>query len=243
MIPKKIHYCWFGGGPIPEKDQKCIESWKKCCPDYEIIQWNESNYDVTKNRYMHQAYQAKKWGFVPDYARLDIIYENGGVYLDTDVELLKNLDPILDQAGFAGFERPDQVNMGVGFGAEKGSDLIKKMRDQYDNMEFINQDGTMNLLPSPSYSTEIFKQKGFSMDGTLQSRDGFCIYPKEYFCPRDYHSGETHITENTYSIHWFNASWQTPHQKRMRKVRRMLGDKLYFKLVDGKNLLLGKKKK
>lgn len=242
MIPKKIHYCWFGGGPIPEKDKKCIESWKKFCPDYEIIEWNESNYDVTKNSYMYEAYKAKKWGFVPDFARLDIIYQNGGIYLDTDVELIKNIDFLLEHKGFAGFEHPHQVALGLGFGAEKGNCLIKKMMDQYEIINFINKDGTLNLLPSPSYSTDILKQEGFLMNGTLQSQNGFYIYPKEYFCPRDYHSGISCITSNTCSIHWFNASWQTPHKKRMLKIRRIIGDKLYFKLVDIKNTLLRKGK-
>ena len=106
MIPKIIHYCWFGGAELPEKDRKCIESWKKFCPDYQIIEWNENNYDVTKNTYMYQAYQAKKWGFVPDYARLDIIYQHGGIYLDTDVELVKNLDSLLENDAFMGFVSP-----------------------------------------------------------------------------------------------------------------------------------------
>ena len=242
MIPKTIHYCWFGGNPIPEKDQKCIDSWKRFCPDYEIVEWNESNYDVRKNKYMSQAYDAKKWGFVPDYARLDIIYEHGGIYLDTDVELVKNLDFILEQKGFAGFERPDQVALGLGFGAEAGSPIIKAMMEQYETLSFLNNDGSYNLLPSPSYSTEVFAARGFQMDGSKQTIDDFTIFPKEYFCPRDYHTGKMVQTENTCSIHWFNASWQTPHQKRMLKVRRLLGDKIYFKLVDMKNVALGKKR-
>ena len=127
MIPKIIHYCWFGNGPIPEKDKKCINSWKKYCSDYKIIQWNEKNYDITKNKYMNQAYQQKKWGFVPDYARLDIIYTYGGIYLDTDVEIIKSFDSLLSNRGFAGFERPDYVNLGLGFGAEAENIIIKKM--------------------------------------------------------------------------------------------------------------------
>ena len=243
MIPKIIHYCWFGNGEIPEKDKKCIESWKKFCPDYEIKLWNESNYDIKKNKYMYQAYQSKKWGFVPDYARLDIIYNHGGIYLDTDVEIIKNIDFLLDNKGFAGYEHPDIVALGLGFGAEKGNSIIKKMMDVYDDVEFINEDGSFNLLPSPSYSTKTFVDEGFKLDGNLTIKDGFCVYPMEYFCPRDYRSGKCNITDKTCSIHWFNASWQTPHQKRMLKVRRLIGDTLYFKLVDLKNMIFGKGKR
>ena len=127
MIPKKIHYCWIGGNPLPELAIKCIESWKKYCPDYEIIEWNEKNYDFRKNQFMREAYDEKKWGFVPDYARLDIIYEHGGIYLDTDVEIIKPLDSLLKEQGFAGMEQPGIVALGLGFGAEPKLPLIKEL--------------------------------------------------------------------------------------------------------------------
>ena len=134
IIPKKIPYIWFGGNPLPKQYQDWIKTWKKFCPDYEIIEWNESNYDVTKNKYMSQAYQAKKWGFVPDYARLDVIYKYGGIYLDTDVELIANLDDLLHQEAFACFESNENVAFGLGVGAAKGNHLIKELRDWYDNI-------------------------------------------------------------------------------------------------------------
>lgn len=239
MIPKKIHYCWFGSGDIPAKDKKCIESWIKFCPDYEIIQWNETNYDITKNEYMRQAYETKKWGFVPDFARLDIVYEYGGIYLDTDVELLRCLDYLLDNAGFAGFERSDHIALGLGFGAERKNPIIKKMLDQYSELKFVKSDRSLNLTPSPTYSTEILQREGFVMNGTLQSIENFTIYPNEYFCPRDYYTGKTRITQNSYSIHWFNSSWQTPHRRRMMKVRHIIGNRNYNKLVKLKNRLGG----
>ena len=127
MIPKKIHYCWFGNNPLPEKDRKCIESWKKYCPNYEIIRHDENNYDISKNKYMKQAYESKKWGFVPDYARLDIIYNEGGIYLDTDVELTKNLDELLKYDAYMGFEDDIHVSPGLGFGAIKHHEGIKKL--------------------------------------------------------------------------------------------------------------------
>ncbi len=235
MIPKIIHYCWFGNGPIPEKDKKCINSWKKYCSDYKIIQWNEKNYDITKNKYMNQAYQEKKWGFVPDYARLDIIYTYGGIYLDTDVEIIKSFDSLLSNRGFAGFERPDYVNLGLGFGAEAENIIIKKMLEKYKELDFLNADGSLNLIPSPQYSTEVLIDEGYKMNNVYQKTDAFTLYPKEYFCPRDYYSGQVTKTENTYSIHWFNASWQTPHQRRMLQVRRLIGSKNYNKLIKLKN--------
>ena len=145
MIPKKIHYCWFGGNPLPELAQKCIASWKKYCPDYEIIEWNETNYDITKNNYMNQAYENKRWGFVPDYARLDIIYTHGGIYLDTDVELIKPIDELLTLKAFAGVEQNSEyVALGLGFGAEKEHPTIKALRDYYDTLSFV-ENGELGL--------------------------------------------------------------------------------------------------
>lgn len=240
MIPKKIHYCWFGGNPIPEKDQRCIDSWKKFCPDYEIIQWNESNYDITKNTYMYQAYQLKKWGFVPDYARFDIIYEQGGFYLDTDVELVKALDVLRENKAYMGFEGNEWISPGLGFGAEAGNEVVKGLRDMYADLSFYHENGEVNLTPSPHYITGYLEKEGMKRNNQMQMVGSMCIYPTDYFCPKDYYSGKMKVTKNTFSIHWFNASWQTPHKKRMLKLRRVLGDKLYFKLVDIKNVLVGK---
>ena len=157
-IPKKIHYCWIGGKPIPEHNRKIMESWKKFCPDYEIIEWNESNYDFTKNRYMKEAFENKKWGFAPDYARLDIIYKYGGIYLDTDVELVKPLDDLLNLKGFIGFCQGEHCNLGEGFGAIPHHPLIKEILDYYDNLSFILDNGDFNQTPSPVYQTNVLFQ-------------------------------------------------------------------------------------
>ena len=220
-IPKIIHYCWFGGNPIPEKDQACIESWKKFCPDYTIMEWNESNYDISKNRYMKEAYDAKKWGFVPDYARLDIVYTNGGIYLDTDVEIIRNLDSLLADDAFMGFEDGKFVALGLGFGATKGNEHIKKMRNVYGGVSFINPDGSFNTLPSPHYTTDYLSDKGLKQNNTFQKIEGIAIYPKEYFCPRDYYTGAMSLTENSYTIHHYNASWLSDQEKKSytRKLR------------------------
>lgn len=240
MIPKKIHYCWFGGNPLPEKDQKCINSWRKFCPDYEIIQWDESNYDVTKNAYMKEAYDAKKWGFVPDYARLDIIFNEGGIYLDTDVELVKNLDALLENKAFMGFEDGEHVSPGLCTAAVQHHPTIGKLMEIYSGRRFKLEDGTLDLTPSPIMNTDMLVQMGLQKNNQKQVVAGVTIFPKDYFCPKDYKTGKLTVTDNTYGIHWFNASWQSPHRRKMMKVRRIIGDNLYFKLVDIKNMIIRK---
>lgn len=225
-IPKVIHYCWFGGNPIPEKDQACIDSWKKYCPDYKICRWDESNYDITKNQYMYEAYKAKKWGFVPDYARLDIIYNHGGIYLDTDVELIKNLDDLLENEAFVGYEDDEHINFGLGFGAVKNHEGIKQIMSNYDEIRFINDDGTLNTVASPTVNSDFFKQKGAVLNGELQTFLGITMYPVDYFCPMDFNTGLLKLTENTYSIHRFHMSWVDPDLKRWHTFKFGLNRKV-----------------
>lgn len=223
MIPKIIHYCWFGGGELPAEDKKRIERWHQLCPDYEIRRWDESSYDVTKNQYMYEAYKSKKWGFVSDFARVDIIYQNGGIYLDTDVELLKRPDDLLKYNGFFGFESEDGINLGQGFGAEKRNPLLKEMLDFYENKKFI-VDGKMDLTPSPKFTTEIMQQNGFSLSNKKQEINHNVLFPTEYFCPRNLITGELKITSNTISIHCFSGSWLKEYQRRDTQLK--------FKLID-----------
>ena len=212
-IPKIIHYCWIGGKPIPEHNRKIMESWKKFCPDYEIKEWNESNYDFTKNRYMREAFENKQWAFAPDYARLDIIYEYGGIYLDTDVELVRPLDDLLNLKGFMGLENEKSAGgkkscaPGLGFGAIPRLPIIKELRDCYENLRFINEDGTLNKIAGPTYQTNYLLKKGLVLNNSLQEIDGLTIFPAEYFAPKEYFSGKITLTKNTYSIHHFDASW------------------------------------
>ena len=186
MIPPKIHYCWLGSGTMPELAIKCIDSWKRFCPDFEIVLWNENNYDFTKNKYMKQALDAKKWGFVPDYARLDIIYQHGGIYLDTDVEVIKSLTPLLDNHFFAGLQSSGEVNLGQGFGAEPGHPLLKDFMDDYDNYSFYDEQGKINLTPSPIIQSR-FLAKTYNMvlgcDTIQHLKNGTTIYPQNYFDP------------------------------------------------------------
>lgn len=207
VIPKVIHYCWFGRNPIPEHYKRWMESWRTYCPDYEIREWNEDNYDITKNQYMYEAYQHKKWGFVPDYARLDIIYEYGGIYLDTDVELVANLDDMRFQMGFAGFERPNMIALGLGFGAAKGLPIIRRMRDAYDDLCFVQQDGSLNLTASPVYQTDFLLREGLTLNGEYQRLGDFVIYPEKMLSGKCPYTRRIRLAPYTKSIHHFDASW------------------------------------
>lgn len=209
QIPKIIHYCWFGGKQLPNYAIKCINSWKKYCPDYEIIEWNESNYDVNKIPFIKEAYENKKWAFVSDYARLDVVYNFGGIYLDTDVELIKNLDFALNDEGFSCYETSKTVAFGLGFGSVKFNPIIKQIMSYYENSCFILSDGKFNLIPSPSIQSDYLKKIGFRLNGCEELCNGFRIYEKIYFNPYDLNTGKIKLTEKTVSIHHYKASWVT----------------------------------
>ena len=239
-IPKIIHYCWVGGKPKPQSVLYCIESWKRCCPDYEIREWNESNYDFTKNEYMRQAYEAKKWGFVPDYARLDIIYEYGGIYLDTDVEMLRSFDELLEQDGFMGFENTGDgeyfVNCGHGYGAVPHHEVIRTARDLYDTISFLNADGTPNLLASPHFTTQALREFGLVQENRDQQLPGMTVYASDVLCPKNFRTGKIKKTPRTVSIHHFTASWvdekikeEMAHQQKIRNAfGTTLGSKILY---------------
>jgi len=222
QIPKVIHYCWFGKNSLPERYKEWIKSWKKYCPDYEIVEWNEGNYDITKNEYMRQAYESKKWGFVPDYARLDIIYEHGGIYLDTDVELIRNLDDFLYQEGFCGFQYDLMINFGLGFGAIKKLPIIKELRDQYEHLIFKNDDGKLNITVSPEYQTSFLVNRGLKLNGEFQKIEKLRIYPVTFFCGIMGSGKKTIITENTFSLHHFDGSWVESEEKEKKEMIRTL---------------------
>lgn len=242
MIPKVIHYCWFGGAPKPKSVLQCINSWKKQCPDFEIREWTEKDFDVTQNEYTRQAYEARAWGFVPDYIRLWIIYNNGGIYLDTDVQILKSFEPLLQHKAYAGFEDSKHVNFGQGFGAEKGNPFIYAHMRMYEDLRFVNEDGSFNKTPSPLYTTQCLVKHGLQQGvKEIQELEDITIYPAEYFCPRDLHTGITTVTEHTYSIHQFDASWysgedQEKKKERWEQVRRQ-GRKEYWKYLPNRIML------
>mgnify|MGYP004530014867 CR=1 FL=1 len=219
-IPHIIHYCWFGKNPLPEDAKKCIRSWKMFCPDYEIREWNESNYKVQdKCQYVQQAYKAGKWAFVSDYARFDIISQYGGIYLDTDVELIASIDDIVSKGAFLGCEWADvlerrvQVNTGIGFGLPPEHWLCKMILKQYEKDCFIFPSGRYNPNNVVERISRILLEKGFSGKNKLEMADDLSIYPTEYFCPLNYFSGELKKTENTRSIHHYTATWRTKYEK------------------------------
>ena len=176
-IPKVLHYCWFGGAPKPKNIQNCIRSWKKYCPDYEIIEWNEQNFDVSQSLYTRQAYDARRWAFVADYARLKILYEQGGIYMDTDVELLRPLDDLLAYPAFFGFQHNNEVATGLGFGAEARSPVVKALLDDYDGLPFLLPDGSCDLTPCPERNLPVFARFGIRADGTRQSTPTTSAWP------------------------------------------------------------------
>lgn len=223
MIPKKIHYCWFGNAEKPDSVLKCIKSWKKFCPDYEIIEWNENNYNIRKNKFISQAYDKKQWAFVTDYARLDVVYNNGGIYFDTDVEVIKNFDTLLENHAFMGFENGRFINTGLGFGAEKKHSAIKGMMDFYDKTSFLDEYGIKKKnINSPYINSGYLTENGTVLDDSMQNINGITIYPTEYFSPLNYSTGELNITENTYSIHWYSMSWFDPFAKFYKRIERKL---------------------
>lgn len=229
MIPKKIHYCWFGGKELPLSAKKCINSWKKYFPDYEIIEWNENNFDVSFNKYAKEAYDNKKYAFFTDVARLYIIYKYGGIYFDVDVEVINSYDEILSSKVFFGLEKIDNVNTGLGFGAEKENAFIKELLSDYDNRNFIKEDGSFDMTSCPIINSKKFKEKGFLLNNTKEEIEGIVVYPREYFNPLD--SGTNKLiykTINTKSIHWYLKSWVSKkiilRSKITRPFHRLFGN-------------------
>lgn len=225
MIPKTIHYCWFGRNSKPELAQKCFESWKKYCPDYELIEWNEDNYDIQSSPlFVRQAYEAKKWAFVTDYVRLKVVYEHGGIYLDTDVEVIKKLDDLLKYNAFFGSQNGSVINTGLGFGAEKNTPILLKLMETYQSIPFINEDGNYDTTPCPDRDTVVFKEHGYKTEDSFQILfDNIACLPTDYLSPKDYLSEKLTITDNTYTIHHFSESWKTDQERQaMKEVRRSL---------------------
>ncbi len=227
MIPKKIHYCWFGGKELPKLAKKCLESWKRYCPDYEIIRWDESTFDINSNQYVKEAYENKKYAFVTDYVRLYALYNFGGIYMDTDVEVLKPLDEFLENKAFSGFESDSSVPTGI-MASEKETDIIKKLLDYYDNRSFVKSDGSLDLTTNTQTITAIFEKLGLNKNNQFQVIDGFSLYPSEYFCPIDCSTKKKKITNNTHTIHWFSGSWIPLKDKIKYKflwiLKKIIGD-------------------
>ena len=208
MIPKKIHYCWFGRGEKPKLAKKCIASWKKHCPDYEIIEWNEDNFNLDYNGFTRYCYDNKKWAFLSDFVRLLVVAEHGGLYFDTDVELLKSPDDLLQYGAFYGFENDGNVNTGEGFGAEAGHPTVAAMKKLYENIE-PDAGGTYPVITCPALNTRALLPFGLKLDGSRQNIAGAEILPVEYLNPYDDPTGCLTKTKNTISVHWYSKSWMS----------------------------------
>lgn len=227
-IPKVIHYCWFGGRPMSTLQKKCLKSWKKYAPEYELKLWNEENTDLQSCDYVREAYEAGKYAFVSDYARFGILYEHGGIYLDTDVELVRPLRELPQDGCFMACEEPGIVAPGLIIGAPAGDPLMKEMLDGYTGKHFLKTDGTTDLTTVVDYATGILRKHGLQDPDEIQGLDGVTIYPPRYFCPRSMTTGKVEITQDTFSIHHYAASWETPvnrlRGKIYRGLRRCLGE-------------------
>ena len=231
---KKIHYCWFGGNPLPDDTMKYMESWKKFCPDYEIICWDENNYDVNSCSFTEQAYKSKKWAFISDYARADILHKEGGLFLDTDVELLKNMENLMDTS-FIGFESKNYVNAGlVLYAKNRQEEFFKLLMEKYKKIDFdVNN---LSNITSPIIYTNLLKRYGLKCNNTKQTVCGLTVYPTEYFQPiiGDFAVGKKKITDNTYSIHHYSATWLNESDKKLMNMLKKYGvfwGRLFFYLI------------
>lgn len=227
MIPKKIHYCWFGRGPKPKLALKCIDSWRKYCPDYEIIEWNEDNFDVNKSPYSKWCYENKKWAFLSDYARLVIVNEHGGFYFDTDVEIIRNLNDLLSYDAVYGFENDEYVATGLGFASVVNHYILNTMIMLYDNQE-VDANGDYPPCSCPVFNTKAIEQFGLVRNGKMQMLGNTAVFPIEYFNPFENSTGRLRKTKNTYSVHWYAKSWISKHEvfrsKILRPIHRLFGD-------------------
>lgn len=221
-IPKIIHYCWFGGNNLSESAQECINSWKKKCSDYKIIEWNESNFDININEYVKSAYDQKKWAFVSDYARLYALVKYGGIYLDTDVEVVKKFDEqLLNNAVFLGFEDINCVSTGI-MGCEKNSIFFKNILDSYSSRKFVMENGQIDMMTNVELITNFCIRYGFKMDNSFQEKNGIILLPKDFFSPKDNSTGKITTTNNTYTIHHFSGSWLPKQEQYFIKLQNKL---------------------
>lgn len=221
-IPKIIHYCWFGGGKMPDESIRYIEGWKRMCPNYRFMLWDESNYDINKNLYMKQAYQEQKWAFVSDYARLDVVNTYGGVYLDVDVELLQPLDIMLGEEAFCGFENASEVNFGLAFGACPDNIIIRKLLDLYESLQW---DG--GIKTCPAYQTQVLQEYGMEAVNKFQKLENMTVFPATVLCGRDFALCRTVRCPETIAIHHFHGSWFT-YSKHARMFNEWINRAAYL---------------
>jgi hypothetical protein len=235
QIPKVIHYCWFGNNPLPKLAKKCIKSWKKTNPDYEIKRWDQTNFDLDAFPYAREAYDVGKMAFVSDVARLWAIYTYGGIYMDTDVQVYKSFDPFLHEEAFSGYEDAAYQFVATAvMGGQKQQKLIGKMLDYYSKVRhFVQEDGSFDITPNPQTITHELVNAGFVRGrGDKQTVAGFTIYPKTYFCPLNWNNDETDFSEHTVAAHLFNGSWLPKAERRVQHLSRTKRGQLVLKLEE-----------
>lgn len=240
MIPKIIHYCWFGGSSLPESARKCIASWKTYFPDYEIREWNETNFDISCCAYVKEAYEAGKWAFVSDYARFWILYHHGGLYFDTDVEVIRSFNTVLSRGSFMGCEfllNHDcsvGINPGLGMGAEPSMPLYNEILDFYNQIHFRKDNGELDKSTVVDNTTAIFVKHGWLSNNIEQTISDIIVYPTDYFCPMNYATGVITLTNHTLSIHHYTASWLTRTDIHINQISRFFVK--YFGTVLGQRI-------
>lgn len=220
-MDKVLHYCWFGRGDLPAVVQKCMETWKVQCPDYRVVRWDEDSFDITSHPYVKHAYEARKFAFVSDYVRLWALVEHGGIYLDTDVEVLKPLDDLLELPAFSGFERPDVVPTAI-MGSEKGHHAMVDLLHYYDGRSFLDERGQPDLTPNVVPITDYYVSHGLVLNNTFQVVQDTTFYPKSVFCPKDYGTGKIELAPESRTIHHFAGSWLTPKARVSMRAYRFL---------------------
>lgn len=236
MIPKVIHYCWFGRNPLPDFAIKCIESWRQFFPEYEIKEWNEDNFNVNVIPYTEEAYSVKKYAFVSDYARFWILYHYGGLYFDTDVEVIKSMDDIIERGAFMGIEvetnseQVPAVAPGLGLGIKPKEKIYKEILDYYAHLHFLKNDGTFNQVTVVNHVTKVLEQNGLRPTNDIQEVAGIWIYPRDFFNPLDDLTGKLNKTSNTRTIHWYTRTWSDSPGWRIKLSRwshRVFGMKIH----------------
>ena len=239
MIPKKIHYCWFGKNPKPKLLLKCINSWEKFCPNYDIIEWNEDNFNINDLAFTKEAYANKKYAFVSDVARVKVLVEHGGIYLDTDVEVFKNFDSILHHKCVLGFEEFSYVATSF-MACEANHPLMQSFKNLYDNKKFINKDGTHNTVTNVIKLTDILVEQGLKKDNTQQNIDDIAIYPQEYFSPYDYANCISKRTKKTICEHKFDMSWSYKKLGWRKILKKFISNVMSPKIVNFLRLSINK---
>ena len=218
MIPKRIHFCWFSREEYPDNIKKCLNTWHEILPDYEIIKWDGDNFDFSVNKYAQEAYENKKWAFASDYVRLYVLYHYGGIYLDSDIEVLKSFDPLLENKAFTGFESQGSVAAWI-FGTEKSNPIFKEFLEHYENRSFVKPDGKFDVTPNPIPISKICAKHGMKNIDEMQVLDEITIYPERFFSGKSIVDGKIRITNDTYTIHHFDGTWQSERERTIKAIK------------------------